>query len=146
MKHKIFPYLFAILTIIFTTSIDPYQLTLDLPSVSLLENEVTKNKSPYTLFDLENYLIANYQYNLGQDWLIEVYSLADEYGVNPLFAIATAHTESGFNYWARGAAGEIGMFQFMPSTAAILDSDYADWKLYDNSYSTELYFKFCLVY
>jgi hypothetical protein len=39
-------------------------------------------------------------------------------GVPPSIALAVAQRESGFNQNARGAAGEIGVFQLMPTTAA----------------------------
>lgn len=45
---------------------------------------------------------------------------AAAYGVNPELAIAVARRESGLNQAARGAAGEIGVFQLMPGTAAEL--------------------------
>lgn len=48
---------------------------------------------------------------------------AIQYGVSPQLAIAVARRESGFNQGARGAAGEIGVFQLMPATAAGLGVD-----------------------
>jgi soluble lytic murein transglycosylase-like protein len=44
-------------------------------------------------------------------------------GVDPTLAIAVASKESGFNQAARGAAGEIGVFQLMPGTATDLGVD-----------------------
>lgn len=41
-------------------------------------------------------------------------------GVPPAIALAVAQQESSFNPNARGAAGEIGLFQLMPATAASL--------------------------
>jgi soluble lytic murein transglycosylase-like protein len=41
-------------------------------------------------------------------------------GVPPAIALAVAQQESSFNPNARGAAGEIGLFQLMPTTAASL--------------------------
>lgn len=43
---------------------------------------------------------------------------ANTYGVDPNLALAVARRESGLNQAARGAAGEIGVFQLMPTTAA----------------------------
>jgi soluble lytic murein transglycosylase-like protein len=43
---------------------------------------------------------------------------ATRLGVPPSIALAVAQRESGFNQNARGAAGEIGVFQLMPGTAA----------------------------
>lgn len=48
---------------------------------------------------------------------------ATRYGVPPALALAVAKQESGYNQSARGAAGEIGVFQLMPGTAAGLGVD-----------------------
>ncbi len=48
----------------------------------------------------------------------QIRSTATVYGVSPELAIAVATRESGLNPNARGAAGEVGLFQLMPSTAA----------------------------
>lgn len=40
------------------------------------------------------------------------------YGIPPAIALAVAQQESGLNQAARGRAGEIGIFQLMPATAA----------------------------
>lgn len=45
---------------------------------------------------------------------------AQRRGVPPALALAVAKRESGLNQAARGAAGEIGIFQLMPATAAAL--------------------------
>lgn len=42
---------------------------------------------------------------------------AQRQGLEPSIALAVAQQESGFNQAARGAAGEIGVFQLMPATA-----------------------------
>ena len=47
-------------------------------------------------------------------------------GVPPALALAVAQKESGFNQGAIGAAGEIGVFQLMPATAAGLQVDPAN--------------------
>lgn len=47
-------------------------------------------------------------------------------GVPPAIALAVAQQESGFNQNAVGAAGEIGVFQLMPATAAGLGVDPGD--------------------
>lgn len=47
-------------------------------------------------------------------------SSASRYGVPPSLALAVAQRESGLNQSARGAAGEIGVFQLMPGTAGDL--------------------------
>lgn len=44
-------------------------------------------------------------------------------GIDPALALAVAHRESGFDQSVRGAAGEIGVFQLMPATAAGLGVD-----------------------
>jgi soluble lytic murein transglycosylase-like protein len=45
---------------------------------------------------------------------------AIRYGVDPALALAVAQQESGFDQSARGNAGEVGVFQLMPGTAADL--------------------------
>lgn len=47
-----------------------------------------------------------------------VIDAARRYGIDERIALAQIQRESGFNPNARGAAGEIGIAQFMPSTAA----------------------------
>lgn len=49
-----------------------------------------------------------------------IIAAANKYGVDPSLALAVAQQESGFNQAAKGAAGEVGVFQLMPSTAADL--------------------------
>lgn len=44
-------------------------------------------------------------------------------GVPPDLALALARRESSLNPYARGAAGEVGLFQLMPATAAELGVD-----------------------
>lgn len=56
----------------------------------------------------------------------QITSVANEYGVPPAIALAVAQQESGFNQGAVGAAGEIGVFQLMPATAAGLGVDPSD--------------------
>lgn len=48
---------------------------------------------------------------------------AAQYGVPPAIALAVAQQESGLNQAARGRAGEVGVFQLMPATAAGLGVD-----------------------
>jgi soluble lytic murein transglycosylase-like protein len=50
----------------------------------------------------------------------QIRSTALRYGVDPALALAVAQQESSFNQGARGAAGEVGVFQLMPGTAADL--------------------------
>ena len=49
-----------------------------------------------------------------------IVAAAQAAGLSPQLALAVANQESGFNQGARGAAGEIGVFQLMPATAASL--------------------------
>lgn len=51
---------------------------------------------------------------------------AQQYGVDPALALAVGRQESGLNQNARGAAGEIGVFQLLPATAAGLGVDPTD--------------------
>ncbi len=50
----------------------------------------------------------------------QIAETARRYGVPPELALAVARKESGLNQAARGAAGEVGIFQLMPTTAAAL--------------------------
>jgi len=50
----------------------------------------------------------------------QITQVANQYGVPPALAIAVAQTESSLNPNATGAAGEQGLFQLMPATAAQL--------------------------
>lgn len=43
---------------------------------------------------------------------------ARKHDFDPLFLMAVIQTESGFRPWIRGSAGEIGLMQIKPSTAA----------------------------
>ena len=45
-------------------------------------------------------------------------SVANQFNVPPSIALAVAQKESGFNQAAVGQAGEVGVFQLMPATAA----------------------------
>lgn len=49
--------------------------------------------------------------------------VAVSFGVDPRLAIELAIHESGLNQNARGTAGEVGIFQLMPATAAELGVD-----------------------
>jgi soluble lytic murein transglycosylase-like protein len=49
-----------------------------------------------------------------------IVSAAQSAGVNPQLALALAQQESGYNQSKIGAAGEVGVFQLLPSTAADL--------------------------
>lgn len=51
---------------------------------------------------------------------------AARYGVPPELAVEVARRESGFRQDARGRAGEVGIFQLMPGTAAELGVNPAD--------------------
>jgi soluble lytic murein transglycosylase-like protein len=53
-------------------------------------------------------------------------SVANQLGVPSSIALAVAQKESGFNQNAVGAAGEIGVMQLMPATAAGLGVDPTD--------------------
>ena len=53
-------------------------------------------------------------------------STANQYGVPASIALAVAQKESSFNQNAVGAAGEIGVFQLMPATAAGLNVNPSD--------------------
>ena len=53
-------------------------------------------------------------------------SVANQFGVPPSIALAVAQKESGFNQAAVGAAGELGVMQLMPATAAGLGVDPSD--------------------
>ena len=50
----------------------------------------------------------------------QIRQTALRYGVDPALALAVAQQESGINQGARGAAGEVGVFQLMPGTASEL--------------------------
>lgn len=52
-----------------------------------------------------------------------VVEAARRHGVDPRLAVEVAIAESGLNQSARGASGEIGVFQLMPATAAELGVD-----------------------
>jgi soluble lytic murein transglycosylase-like protein len=49
-----------------------------------------------------------------------IFAEAQRQGVDPALALEVANAESGLNQSAVGAAGEIGVFQLMPATAAQL--------------------------
>lgn len=54
---------------------------------------------------------------------------AQQYGVDPILALAVARAESGYNQSAVSPVGAIGIFQLMPATASDLGvnaSDYVD--------------------
>ena len=53
----------------------------------------------------------------------DITSTANQYGVPPAVALAVAQKESGFRQSAIGAAGEVGIYQLMPATAADLGVD-----------------------
>jgi membrane-bound lytic murein transglycosylase B len=56
----------------------------------------------------------------------QITAAANAAGVPAWLALAIAQRESGFNNNAVGSAGEIGIFQLLPSTAAQLGVDPAD--------------------
>lgn len=47
----------------------------------------------------------------------DIAAAAARYGIPASLALAVAQRESGYNQSARGAAGEVGVFQLMPGTA-----------------------------
>jgi len=53
----------------------------------------------------------------------QIQATALKYGVDPALALAVARQESGFSQGARGADGEVGVYQLMPGTAADLGVD-----------------------
>jgi len=55
-----------------------------------------------------------------------IVAAAQAAGIDPKLALEVANRESGLNQNARGAAGEIGVFQLLPSTAASLGVDPSD--------------------
>jgi hypothetical protein len=57
------------------------------------------------------------------DTVAQIISTAQTLGVDPNLALSVAEQESGLNQSAIGAAGEIGIFQLMPATAASLGVD-----------------------
>ena len=56
----------------------------------------------------------------------QIQAAAPSYGVPPALALAVATKESGLNQAAVGSAGEIGVFQLMPGTAAQLGVNPSD--------------------
>lgn len=56
----------------------------------------------------------------------QIVAQAQAQGVDPMLALEVATRESSLNPNARGAAGEIGLFQLMPATAASLGVDPTD--------------------
>jgi soluble lytic murein transglycosylase-like protein len=56
----------------------------------------------------------------------DISAAASRYGIPAWLALAVAKRESGFDPNARGAAGEIGVFQLMPGTAADLGVNPSD--------------------
>ena len=56
----------------------------------------------------------------------QIQAAAPSYGVPPALALAVATKESGLNQAAVGTAGEIGVFQLMPGTAAQLGVNPSD--------------------
>lgn len=57
----------------------------------------------------------------------QIQQSAQAVGLDPAIAVQVARQESGFNQDARGAAGEIGIFQLRPATAADLGVNPYDW-------------------
>src|SRR5579871_5083029 len=55
-----------------------------------------------------------------------IQATAAGFGVDPNLALAIAQRESGLNQTKIGAAGEIGIFQLMPSTAGDLGVNPSD--------------------
>jgi soluble lytic murein transglycosylase-like protein len=53
-----------------------------------------------------------------QQWLPHIERVAREVGIDPRLLIAVVHQESDFRHDVPGAAGEIGLVQLMPGTAA----------------------------
>lgn len=57
-----------------------------------------------------------------------VRALAPEYGLDPAMVCRQVRTESNFDHSQIGKAGEIGLLQLMPATAADLKIDPRDWR------------------
>lgn len=53
----------------------------------------------------------------------EIMEVASEYGVDPQLAVAIAVVESGMNPEARGALGEVGLFQLRPEFHPVVEGD-----------------------
>jgi len=51
------------------------------------------------------------------DLVAAISQTAQRYGVDPALALAVAQKESSLDPSARGAAGEVGLYQLLPSTA-----------------------------
>lgn len=51
---------------------------------------------------------------------------AQQYGIDPILALAVARAESGYNQSAVSPVGAIGIFQLMPATASDLGVDASD--------------------
>lgn len=64
-----------------------------------------------------NSLPKNYK-NAAAEVTAEIIKSADEFSFDPVFVMAVIKTESSFNPRALGSAGEIGLMQLKPDTAA----------------------------
>jgi soluble lytic murein transglycosylase-like protein len=57
---------------------------------------------------------------------ILIVQTAQQYGIDPILALAVARAESGYNQGAISAVGAIGIFQLMPATASDLGVNPSD--------------------
>ena len=74
-----------------------------------------------------NIVMSNYSFGAASTSIQSlITSVANQLGVPPSIALAVAQKESSFNQNAVGAAGEIGVFQLMPATAAGLNVNPSD--------------------
>ena len=77
--------------------------------------------------------------------LVNIFTLSEQYMIDPWIAVSFARTESNFSTEAISICGAKGIFQFMPSTMKILmGTDYYDNCEKNIYYSTKMFFKMYL--